>query len=134
MSHTLISYIAILLYLTGGFIISLRLFRRDKFFVPGRTPALAIGFAGLLLHTWLIYDAVFGEPGLNLAFFNALALTSWTVVALFLVSSLTKPVENLGIVILPLAALTLFLEARYPSLGGEARDLDDSSLKLDDVQ
>ncbi len=84
---------------------------------PDATLALGLGFAGLILHTWLVYDGIFSQPGLNLAFFNALALTSWTVVTLLLVSSLSKPVENLGILILPLAALTLFLESRYPSPG-----------------
>jgi ABC-type uncharacterized transport system permease subunit len=117
MSHALISHIAILLYLAGGTLIALRLFRRGSSALPGRKAALALGFAGLLLHTWLIYDGVFSHPGLNLAFFNALALTSWTVVTLLLVSSLTKPVENLGILILPIAALTLLLESRYPSAG-----------------
>jgi len=117
MSHTLISAVAIFLYLTCGSLIALRLFRRDRPGLPGRIPTLTIGFAGLFLHTWLIYDAIFSQPGLNLAFFNALALTAWTVVALLLVSSLTKLVENLGILILPIAALTLFLEIRYPSQG-----------------
>jgi ABC-type uncharacterized transport system permease subunit len=117
MSHAQISYVAILLYLAGGTLIGLRLFRRGRPGVPGRNAALALGFAGLGLHTWLVYDGIFSQPGLNLAFFNALALTSWTVVTLLLVSSLSKPVENLGILILPLAALTLFLESRYPSVG-----------------
>jgi len=117
MSHVPISYLAILLYLVAGTLIGLRLFRRNEPGTPGRKLALGLGFAGLLLHSWLIYDAIFSQSGLNLVFFNALALTSWTVVTLLLVSSLTKPVENLGILVLPLAALTLFLEARYPSMG-----------------
>jgi ABC-type uncharacterized transport system permease subunit len=117
MSHTPISYLAILLYLASSILIGVRLFRSGEPGVPGRNAAIGLGFAGVALHTWLIYDGIFSQPGLNLAFFNALALTSWTVVTLLLVSSLTKPVENLGILILPLAALTLFLESRYPSQG-----------------
>jgi ABC-type uncharacterized transport system permease subunit len=117
MSHALIAYGAILLYLAAATLIGLRLFRRGEPGIPGRPLTLGLGFAGLALHTWLIYEAIFSHPGLNLAFFNALALTSWTVVTLLLVSSLTKPVENLGILILPIAALTLFLEVHYPSLG-----------------
>jgi len=117
MSHALIAYGAILLYLSAATLIGLRLFRRGETGIPGRPLTLGLGFAGLALHTWLIYDTIFSHPGLNLAFFNALALTSWTVVTLLLVSSLTKPVENLGILILPIAALTLFLEVHYPSLG-----------------
>lgn len=41
---------------------------------------------------WLLYDGIFHAHGINLGFFNALVLTSWTVIALFSVSSLTKPV------------------------------------------
>lgn len=115
MSHIQIAFLAILLYLASGALIALRLFRRDRPAIPGRALALGFGFAALALHSWLLYDAIFREPGLNLAFFNALALTAWTVVTLLLVSSLTKPVENLGILVLPLAAATVFLEARYPS-------------------
>ena len=117
MSHFQLALLAILLYLASGLIIALRLFRRNMEGIPGRSAALGLGFAGLLLHTWLLYDSIFSQPGLNLAFFNALALTSWTVVTLLLISSLNKPVENLGILLLPLAAMTLYLEARYPSVG-----------------
>ncbi|MCU0836653.1 MAG: cytochrome c biogenesis protein CcsA [Chromatiaceae bacterium] len=116
MSHPAIALVAVILYLVAGGLIAFRLFRRESVGNGGRRAALAIGYAGLALHTWLIYDAIFSQPGLNLAFFNALALTSWTVVTLLLVSSLTKPVENLGILLLPLAAVTIFLEARYPSI------------------
>ncbi len=117
MSHFQLALLAILLYLASGLVIALRLFRRNMEGIPGRSAALGLGFAGLLLHTWLLYDSIFSQPGLNLAFFNALALTSWTVVTLLLISSINKPVENLGILLLPLAAMTLYLEARYPSVG-----------------
>jgi len=130
MSHALISSVAILLYLVGGSLIALRLFRHDESNLPGRIPTLMVGFAGLVLHTWLIYEAIFSQPGLDLAFFNALALAAWTVVALLLISSFTKPVENLGILILPVAALTLFLEARYPSQGVLRESADWPPIKI----
>jgi len=116
MSHVLIAIPAILLYLAAAGLIGYRLFRRETAALPPRGLALGMALGGLALHTWLVYDGIFSQPGLNLAFFNALALPSWTVVTLLLVSSLNKPVENLGIILLPLAALTLFLDARYPSL------------------
>jgi ABC-type uncharacterized transport system permease subunit len=115
MTHAATAAIAILLYLVSTAAIGWRLFRADGSWVPSRMAAMWLGFAGLLLHTWLVYKGIFREPGLNLGFFNALALTSWTVITLLLFSSLTKPVENLGLVLLPMAALTLYLDARYPS-------------------
>lgn len=116
MNHVQIALVAIACYLAAAGSIAFRLFRRDKSELPPRGLALGLGLGGLVLHTWLLYDGIFSQPGLNLAFFNALALTSWTVVALFLISSLTKPLENLGILLLPVAALTLYLDARYPSV------------------
>ena len=113
MKHTLLAAAAILFYLSATGAIGLRLFRRGESWVPNRDLGLSLGFAGLILHTWLLWDSIFSHTGLNLAFFNALALTSWTVITLLLVSSLTKPVENLGLILLPVAALTVGLEARF---------------------
>lgn len=115
MSHYAIAAIAILCYLASAAAIAARLFRADAPRLPSRQLAIAVGFVGLALHTWLVYASIFSQPGLNLGFFNALALTSWTVVTLLLFSSTTKPVENLGLALLPIAALTLYLDARYPS-------------------
>ncbi len=114
MHHDQLALLAILCYLIATAGISLRLFqqRRARPFLPRSVP-LVLAFLGLLLHSWLLYDAIFRPPGLNLAFFNAFALTAWTVIALLLLSSLTKPVENLGILLLPVAALSLYLEAHF---------------------
>ena len=118
MNHALLAFCAVLLYLGATIVAAARLFRpvwigAESRPGPPRAIALSLGFAGLLLHTWLLWDSIFSHAGLNLGFFNALALASWTVVALLLVSSLTKPVENLSLILLPIAALTLGLEARY---------------------
>jgi ABC-type uncharacterized transport system permease subunit len=118
MTHTLLATAAILFYLGATATIALRLFRPaglggEHGWLPPRDLGLSLGFAGLILHSWLLWDSIFSHAALNLGFFNALALTSWTVVTLLLVSSLTKPVENLGLILLPVAALTVALEARF---------------------
>jgi ABC-type uncharacterized transport system permease subunit len=118
MTHTLLAVAAILFYLGATAVIGVRLFRPnglggDGPWLPSRDLGLSLGFAGLILHSWLLWESIFSHAGLNLGFFNALALTSWTVVTLLLVSALTKPVDNLGLILLPVAAATLALEARY---------------------
>lgn len=115
MKHFQLALAASLLYLSATGLIGWRLIRREHPRFPPRQLVLWLVLAGLTLHGWLLYDGIFREPGINLAFFNALVLTSWTVIALFSISSLTKPVENLGLVLLPVAALTLALEASFPS-------------------
>lgn len=118
-----IAIFAIAAYLTAAGLIAWRLFMQDRARIPPRPLALGMAFAGLLLHTWLLYAAVFSPEGLNLAFFNALSLASWTVVASLLIPSLNKPVENLGIVLLPVAALTVVLDELYPSVGFMGSDV-----------
>jgi len=118
MRHTLLSTAAILFYLAATAVIAVRLFRPDGLrgdgsWLPGRDLGLSLGFAGLILHSWLLWDGIFSHAGLNLGFFNALSLTSWTVITLLLISSLTKPVDNLGLILLPVAAVTLALDARF---------------------
>lgn len=115
MHHFQFALIAIALYLSATVLIAWRLVRRGQSPSPSRPLALWLILGGLCMHGWLLYDGIFRAPGINLGFFNALVLTSWTVIALFTVSSLTKPVENLGLVLLPVAALTLLLEASFPS-------------------
>lgn len=113
MNHTFVAFIAVALYLAAAGLIGWRLLSHSSM-PSSRNLSLWLVFAGLTLHAWLLYDAIFSHPGINLSFFNALVLTSWTVIALFLVSSLNKPLENLGIVLLPVAAITLVLEASMP--------------------
>lgn len=117
MTYSLPAYLAIALYLGSGVLITLRLFFRDRFQqLPGRMVTLVLGTAGMLAHTFVLYQEVLVPPGINLGFFTALSLASWTVVMLLLLSSLSKPVENLGILLFPVAALTVYLDLRFPSL------------------
>jgi len=124
MDHTLITAIAAAIcYLAATLVIGLRLFRSGAEWLPPRLAGLAAMAAGLLLHALLVYHDTVTESGLNLSFFNSASLAAWVIVLLLLASSLGKPVENLGLVLLPLAALSVFLELRFPAtrlLGEEA--------------
>ncbi|WP_295543793.1 cytochrome c biogenesis protein CcsA [uncultured Thiohalocapsa sp.] len=123
MSSAPIALFSIAAYLASASLIGWRLFHRDL--GPEqvvRQATLGLGFLGLVLHTWLLYQAIFSHAGLNLAFFNALSLASWTVVASLLISSLSKPIENLGLVLLPLAAITVLLDLIYPGVGFMSAD------------
>jgi ABC-type uncharacterized transport system permease subunit len=113
MSSGLHPYIAILLYLATGTVIGLRLFLGKPDGAPPRILALILGFAGALIHAVFLYHTMVTETGINLGFFKAVSVAAWTILVLLLISSLTKPVENLGIVLFPLGALTVWLDNRY---------------------
>lgn len=72
---------------------------------------------------WLAVTAHFIYIGLiflqgncfNFSFFNTASVISALVVLLFLLANLTKPVEKLGLVIFPLAAMMLGLKLIFPN-------------------
>jgi ABC-type uncharacterized transport system permease subunit len=116
MQTQLLALAAVACYVSGGALIGLRLLRPDQSYTPSRQLALLPGYLALLLHLISLYQELITPVGLNLSFFSVGALVGWTVVALLLLSALSKPVENLGIVLMPLAALTVLLTLRFPDL------------------
>ena len=114
MNTTYIAILAIVLYLSAGIKLGLRL-AKGALAVRYKGVFLGLGFAAIALHAWVLYQNLFVVNGLNMGIFNVLSLLSWIIVTLILVTSFTQPVENLGIAALPLAALALILEMTFPS-------------------
>ncbi|MCG8486735.1 MAG: cytochrome c biogenesis protein CcsA [Candidatus Thiodiazotropha sp.] len=108
--------LAIIAYLATGIVIALRLFNGRIGSALPRSLALGLGFLGILLHAIPHYQNLMAASGFNMGIFNATSLIAWTIALLLLVSSLTKPVENLGIFIMPIAAIAIFLENRYQTV------------------
>ncbi|HIP53272.1 MAG TPA: cytochrome C biogenesis protein [Chromatiales bacterium] len=114
---TSLALIAAALYLVSGVLIGVRLFYGRSESGWKRTLPLVIGLFGSLAHGVLLYQSIIVPEGLNLGFFNAFSLVAWTVALLLLLTSLINPVENLGIVTLPLAVLAIVLDLRFPNSG-----------------
>src|SRR3569623_872939 len=115
MTTTYIDIPAKILNHAAGFKLGLRLAKGRQ--VSGsKFPFLVMGLSAVVLHTVVLYQNLFLGSGLNLGFFNALSLLSWLIAFLVLMAALFQPVENLGIAVLPLAALALSLEMAIPSI------------------
>ena len=102
-------------YVTSGLLIGLRLFSGVRQWRPRRALALSVGWLAVVLHAAMLMQSVVGHEGLDLTFFNALSLLAWVISLLLLASALGKPVENLGILLLPLTAAVVALAWRTPS-------------------
>jgi len=106
--------IAIVLYLLASVLLALRL--AHCYSGPGchRNQILLISGIAVLLHASLLYPAIMTPDGLNLAFFNAVSLISLITAALLMLASFQEPVENLGIPVFPVAALSIGMMILYP--------------------
>jgi ABC-type uncharacterized transport system permease subunit len=80
-----------------------------------RKAGIGIGFLALAIHAIPLVQGLHTPQGINLSVFNALSASAWLIVAILLGASVRKPVENLGIVLMPLAALMLLLKVHYPA-------------------
>jgi len=75
---------------------------------------LMIGLIAICLHGVILFQDVVTSFGLNLSIFSAASLIAWMMALLLLVATLYKPLENLVVVLLPLAAIALGLERIFP--------------------
>lgn len=113
---------AILLYAALTGYQSLCLKRQAKPFMP---LLLAGGLIALLAHTLTLRQMLFLHGGLNLDFFNTASLVMAAVICITLIATLFISVENLLVLLFPMAALTILLAQILPS--GVVRPINESS-------
>lgn len=111
----LLGLTSIVLYLTAALLLGLRLTTPQFSAGMVRNGIIATAIAAVCAHGILLYQAVVTDAGLSLGFFNASSLMAWVIVLFLLVAILSKPVDNLGIFVLPLAAFTILMTLVYPS-------------------
>jgi len=110
MTKSILFLPAMALYLTAATLIW-RGQRRGT--TAARVGILALVAGALLMHGTILYSDLF-QDSLKLGLANSASLVAWAVIALFLLAVLFEPIESLGIVILPLGALTLFATWLWP--------------------
>lgn len=112
---TILSFLAIALYLGSSVMLGMRLSRGAAGVQLGKLGIVGIGLGAVLLHATILYQDLFTQAGLNLGVSNASSLIAWFVATLLLLAALSRPVENLGIVLLPAAAITIILARLFPT-------------------
>jgi ABC-type uncharacterized transport system permease subunit len=127
MNLALFAIAAVALYLLTSAALTLRLAGGDGLRL-GRGAVLLLGCGAVLLHAWVLYPELVTGQGLNLGFFNAASLVALLTVTLLLLVAIKQPVENLGIPVLPVAAVTLALAIWNP---GDRTTITSGSWQLD---
>lgn len=109
---TLISIGATLIYLLAGILLLLRL--KGSATSVSRARVLLVAIIASLLHLSIIYQTAFTPQGIDIGFFSIFSLVGWLIAFLLTTSSLKQPIECLGIIVYPFAALSLVLSQFNP--------------------
>lgn len=98
------------LYVAAGGGLALRLARRPE---PDHLlrPSLFIALAAVSIHAFPMWHTIWSGHSLNLGFFNVAAFLGWLMSGLLLLAVLRRPVENLGVILLPATGLAALLSA-----------------------
>ncbi|MBE9562900.1 MAG: phosphohydrolase, partial [Proteobacteria bacterium] len=70
---------------------------------------LLFGGIAIICHAIVLQQSMITPSGLNLGFFNAASMIAWVIAIVLLLSILRQPVENLIVILFPIAALTIGL-------------------------
>ncbi len=80
-----------------------------------KRTALILGIIGAIFHADILARHLFTDNGLQMGITYVASLATWFVACLLIIAALKRPIENLGLLVLPLAALTLILEYFIPA-------------------
>ncbi len=114
MTNPAINFLALALYFIAGGFLGLRLMRGQVVTGGVKIGIFSLGLGAVVLHAALLYTGLWTGSGLNLALTPAFSLIAWVVAVLYLAASLVRPVDNLGVLILPITGLTLLIEWLWP--------------------
>ena len=109
--------LAAILYLCVGALLWLGLNRPERVRGPARLGIYALAVGAVSAHAAVLYSGLLHEGGLNLGLTNAISLIAWAVAVLFLIAAITRPIESLGIFIMPVAAATVLIDWLSPQRG-----------------
>jgi len=106
---------AFILYFVATGLLTWSLKRRQGGEVRLIRLALGAGFLAVLLHAYVLYALMLTDVGIDLSLFRVASLLAWLASALVLLAALRRPVENLGVGVFPLAALSLLAVGFSPA-------------------
>ncbi len=114
MNSSFINLLAMALYLSVAYLLWRDLRRGARTAGAARLAIFTLAAGAILLHGAILYSGFLRENALDLGLTNALSLAAWAMTLTFLVTALNRPIESLGVFIMPVAAVTLLGEWLWP--------------------
>lgn len=84
---------------------------------------LLVTSLALITHGFALSHIVFIKGGINFGFYVTVSMVLFVVVAVLIISALTKPVEKIGLLVFPIAAISLLLLHLFPDQSHILRDI-----------
>ena len=114
MTNPAMNFLALALYLCVGLLLGFRLARGETITGGAKIGIFGLGLGAVILHAVLLYTGLWREGGVNLALTPAFSLVAWVVAVLYLFASISRPVDNLGTLIMPFTGFMLLVEWLWP--------------------
>ncbi len=114
MTIIILSLTAILAYLLASASILRSFTGPDGAGATTRRVSVPLAALALALHAGALSRVMLTDAGLNLSLSNSASLVTWIISAVFLLSLLRKPVDNLAVFIWPLAAIAVAVDWLTP--------------------
>lgn len=109
-----VSSLAVVLYVIAAYGLTKRLASHQQT-DSSINKIVIIEIAAVILHGFVLSQALLPSAGINLGFTNVLSLATVFIALLLIIASFNKPVENLGIIVFPLSALVLSIQVLLPT-------------------
>lgn len=111
--NLVLGFFAIFFYLSAA---AVRFYLRRPLFLSPKHWVLGLGSLALILHGIFLTHNTLLPQGINLGFFNAASLILWVISTLLLLTLLSKPVDNLIVVLFPCTAISIILDLTSSSV------------------
>jgi len=111
--------LAALLYILAT-VLQVQILYRNKNY---RQPMLLVAAAALLLHLVNVVTILRTDAGYDFSFFHIFTLFSWVMSTIVVLSSLKKPLENLFLILFPIAVVSIVTSSLLPSSSQPLSDL-----------
>jgi ABC-type uncharacterized transport system permease subunit len=122
------SFLAIIAYLVTSILVFRQLNeRRHGHRSSSRVLPLIFGFVGMACHFSTLALTTLTETGLDFGLYNMLSIIMWTICLLLMVGCLNRPLDHLGMIVLPLCCIAIILKYLNP----ETHHITNSSTKLE---
>jgi ABC-type uncharacterized transport system permease subunit len=105
---------ATLLYSISGFVLFRRLISATGG-TSSKSPVLILSVAAVLIHGIIIYTGMASHDQWNLGMTSTFSIITWAVAGIFTGIAIWRPIENLGVAVMPAAAIAVLVTWLWPA-------------------